>query len=88
MKITQMISGQSGRPVANQFEISDNDKRFFQSYNSIIVMIDSTGVYLDEVYWDYSKTTSKYRNQFLGDTTAEIKAKIKSGQYKLVDLNA
>jgi hypothetical protein len=87
MKITQMTSGQSGRPVANQFEISDNGKRFFQSYNSIIVMIDQNGVYLDETYWNYSKTTSRYRNQFLGDTTAEIKAKIDSGEYKLMDLN-
>ena len=42
---------------------------------------------LDETYWDYSKTTGKYRNQFLGETKAETEKKIKSGEYQLVDLN-
>ena len=47
--------------------------------------IDTT--YLDKTYWNYSKTTSKYRNQFLGETTKETQAKIDSGKYILTDLN-
>ena len=43
--------------------------------------------YLDKTYWDYSTTTGKYRNQFLGETKKETEKKIKSGEYALVDLN-
>ena len=54
----------------------------------MIVKIDKKGqVFLDSYYWDYSRTTSKHRNIFLRDDTPTIKAKIKSGEYKLKDLN-
>lgn len=66
---------------------------YYQSYNSIIVLrgkrYDNGQImtYLDINYWDYSNTTRKYRNLFLGETTKETKGKIESGEYKLVDLN-
>ena len=44
-------------------------------------------VYLDESDWDYSVTTGKYRNQFLGEGIAETRKKIASGEYKLANLN-
>ena len=44
-------------------------------------------IYLDENYWDYSHTTGRYRNQFLNETKRETQAKIKSGEYMLVNLN-
>jgi len=44
-------------------------------------------VYLDKYYWNYSKTTSKYRNIFLGENSKEIQDKINSGVYTLIDLN-
>ncbi|KKM03661.1 hypothetical protein LCGC14_1772170 [marine sediment metagenome] len=44
-------------------------------------------IYLDETYWDYSKTTGKYRNIFLGENKAETQKKIDSGEYILTDLN-
>ena len=60
----------------------------FQSYKSNIAYIDYMGnVYLDSVFWDYSRTTSKYRNNFLDMNIAEVKAGIKDGSIKLVDLN-
>ena len=43
--------------------------------------------YLDINNWDYSPTTSRYRNQFLGENRKETEKKIKSKQYKMVDLN-
>ena len=90
MKIQNMTSNK-GNKVANQFIIFDCDATYFQSYKSIIVKTcfedNKRKVYLDETYWDYSKTTSKYRNEFLGETTKETQAKIKSGEYELVDLN-
>ena len=42
---------------------------------------------LDQNSWDYSVTTGKYRNQFLNETKKETEAKIKSGEYRLVNLN-
>jgi len=76
--------------VKNQFIVADDDgTQYFQSYNSVIAKCDPGGqVTLDENKWDYSRTTSKYRNQFLGETTKETKAKIVSGVYKLDDLNS
>ena len=73
----------------NQFEIEDNDGNvFFQSYNSMIAMVSFDGkIYLDSYYWDYSKTTSKYRNRFLNMTTKEIKEAIKEGKITLTNLN-
>lgn len=44
-------------------------------------------IYLDENYWNYSNTTGRYRNQFLNETIRETQAKIKSGEYMLVNLN-
>ena len=44
-------------------------------------------ILLDETYWDYSTTTGKYRNQFLGETKRETERKIKSGEYILTNLN-
>jgi|688.fasta_scaffold1115056_1 hypothetical protein len=76
-----------GKNVPNQFVITIGNKEYFKSYDSMIVKIENGKVYLDETYWDYSGTTSKYRNQFLGDTTKETQRKIKSGEYILTNLN-
>jgi len=87
MKVYNMTS-QKGNQIANQFEIYDKKGRYFQSYNSIIVFINNKGqVYLDEYYWDYSTTTGKYRNMFLGEKKNETENKIKSKEYKLKNLN-
>lgn len=88
MKIANMI-GHSGNAVKNQFIVElDNGDRYFQSYQSVIVKISSNGVvFLDSTYWDYSVTTGKYRNLFLGESKDETKRKIDSGEYKLVNLN-
>lgn len=87
MKLTQFKNPQ-GNPVRNQFIIESYDRRYFQSYNSLIVCRFRTGkVILDKNTWNYSKTTSKYRNQFLGETTKVTERKIKSGEYLLEDLN-
>ena len=73
----------------NQFIITDNyGTETFQSYKSKIAIKWYSGtVQLDEHYWNYSRTTSRYRNIFLGETKKETEQKIISGEYKLVDLN-
>ena len=88
MKVYSMTSPRTGNAVANQFEIYDTDKRYFQSYNSVICLIQSNEkTQLDRKYWDYSRTTTKYLCQFLRETKKEIVAKIKSGEYVLTNLN-
>ena len=72
--------------VKNQFVISDNDgNEYLQSYRSIIVRIDSEGKITLGRNWDYSKTTGRYRNLYLGETKKETEAKLLSGEY-LLDL--
>lgn len=78
----------SGREVPNQFIIYSDDGVRFQSYRSIVIYIDNTGnVFLDKETWNYSRTTSKYRNNFLRMGTEEIKEAIRDGRFKLVNLN-
>jgi len=78
----------NGNQVPNQFAIHTDEGRYFQSYNSIIAFINNKGqVFLDDYYWDYSRTTGKYRNIFLGENKKVTEEKIKSGEYKLKELN-
>ena len=86
VKVRNMKSN-SGRSVANQFEIETDDATYLQSYDSIIAKRMIGVVYLDEYYWDYSVTTGRYRNMFLGETKKETQAKIDSGEYILTNLN-
>ena len=98
MKV-QQFEGRNGA-VKNQFILTEEGrgangnfikKEIFQSYASIIVeriiWSDRVNITLDINDWDYSSTTSKYRNMFLCETTAETKKKIKDGIYKLANLN-
>ena len=90
MKVRNLTST-NGNKIANQFEIIDNENNiiYFQSYKSIIVKHDMNlnQVYLDSYFWDYSTTTSKYRNIFLGEKKKESEKKIKEGIYILTNLN-
>lgn len=86
--VRNMESPNSGHPVANQFAITTEDGLYFQSYRTMIAFRSNSGeITLDEQSWDYSVTTGKYRNQFLGEGIAETRKKIKSGEYKLANLN-
>ena len=66
MRVRNMVSRNTGREIANQFIIEDESRTLFQSYDSPIVEIDREKkiitVYSD---YDYSRTTGKYRNQFM-----------------------
>jgi len=65
----------------NQVQVVTEKGTYFTSYGSNIVFIPNEGKIQLGKNWDYSVTTSKYRNQFLGETTKETQAKIDSGQY-------
>lgn len=85
-KVSQ-FDGRNGA-VKKQFTITSPEGRYFQSYDSVIAFIPNDGkIQLDQKYWDYSKTTGKYRNLFLGEDKKVTEAKIKSGEYTLTNLN-
>lgn len=88
VKVENMISN-SGNSIANQFTLRTQKGIYFQSYDSIIVLKPKNGgkIELDINYWDYSKTTGKYRNQFLGENKTSTQKKINDGIYKLKNLN-
>ena len=92
MKVHNMTSS-NGNKVANQFIVSGShygqSGQFFQSYDAVIAFKPycCASITLDRNYWDYSVTTGKYRNKFLGETKKETQAKIDSGEYILADLN-
>lgn len=86
MKITNLTSNK-GNKIANQFQVTTENAIYFQSYNSMIVKIEGGQVFLDPIYWDYSRTTGKYRNIFLGEDKKTTEKKIKNGTYILTNLN-
>ena len=87
MKIKNLTSPK-GNEVPNQFQIETPTATYLQSYDSIIAKIERGITYLDERFWNYSKTTSKYRSIFLGESTKETQNKITNGVYVLTDLNS
>jgi len=85
-KSVRNFEGNNG-PVRNQFIIYTDKGTIFQSYDSVIVASVGGKIYLDENHWNYSVTTGKYRNKFLGEGIKETREKIEDGLYILTDLN-
>lgn len=58
----------NNNPAANQFVIYGEGKKIFQSYDSIIAVVDYNNktIELGED-WNYSRTTGKHRNIFFRD---------------------
>ena len=85
------MKSSKGNKVPNQFIIcmgGIDNIQFFQSYQTIIGKRDHLGkITLDKNKWDYSVTTSKYRNQWLGMNTTQVKDAILNGSISLENLN-
>ena len=86
MKVNNLLSS-SGNKVANQFVIENDNKIFFKSYNSMIDCLEKGKIFLDPVYYKYSKTTSKYLNRFLNMNSKEVQEGLKSGLIEFKNLN-
>lgn len=86
INVSNMTSS-NGNDVPNQFIINGRDFTLFQSYRSPIAMRMSGTTYIFKD-WDYSKTTGKYRNEFLGEGIKETREKLESGEYIAVDFKA
>ena len=91
--IVSNMRSSKGNDVPNQFTIQSELGTTFQSYKSIIAFIPVNvnphynKVTLDEYYYNYSRTTTKYLCQFLDCTSKELHERIKNGTYKLANLN-
>ncbi len=79
----QNLTSHRGNNIPNQFKIETEDGIYFQSYDSMIVFIPNNGKTQLGPDWNYSRTTGKYRNMFLGETKRETELKLKSGEYIL-----
>ena len=100
MKITSFIgveqmTSRSGNVVPNQTILSDMTGKTFVSYGSKIVYQSkdraSDGlpldIIVDENYWDYSRTTGKYRNEFMNMGVQDVRDYIKEGRIQVGNLN-
>lgn len=67
VSVEQMINDR-GNGAMNQFVIHDGNLLMFQSYSSLIAVVnyDTNEIVLGED-WDYSTTTGKHRNIFFRD---------------------
>tara|TARA_R100001198_G_C5125341_1_gene146113 strand:+ start:265 stop:585 length:321 start_codon:yes stop_codon:yes gene_type:complete len=92
MIINNMISDK-GNTIPNQYIIRLDKCDVFQSYEAVIAIRNydyvngKYEVYLNKEYYDYSRTTSKYRNKYLGLTNKEVKEKIKAKEFFLITDN-
>jgi len=82
--LKKIIKVKNFKDVINQFLIEGDDFVLLQSYQSPIVLKYKEKTYLFK-NWDYSKTTGKYRNIFLGEDKKTTLTKLKNGEYKAVD---
>lgn len=86
MKVKNLYSSK-GNKVPNQFLIELENKILFQSYDSIIAEVTKGMIYLDPVYYNYSKTTSKYLYMFVNMNKKQLQDGLKSGKIQFKNLN-
>jgi hypothetical protein len=77
----------NGKRVNNHSVIYDDQNRFLQSYNTIVVKESIGEKTALDPKWTYSLTTKRYVSLFLKKSPDEIRKAIKSGEYKITDLN-
>lgn len=86
MKVTNLRTTR-GNKVPNQFSIQSGNSIFFQSYDAVIAEVTKGIIYLDPVYYNYSKTTSKYLYMFLNMSKKEIQEGLRTGKIQFKNLN-
>lgn len=79
-KVRNLASPRSWRDVPNQYELSFENGRVFQSYETIIAVRLNGQLYLTSSH-DCSNTTSKYATEWTGYNTRERRDGLKSGKF-------
>ena len=71
IKVENMINDR-GNKIANQFILTDESKKVFQSYKTSICEWDfnTKTLVLNGDWWDYSNTTRKYFKKFINEETS------------------
>lgn len=72
----------------NQIVVYNNGVETFFSYDTPICSRDIDSIITLHPSWNCSKTTSKYRSIFLGESTAETTARLAAGIHTLKVYNA
>ena len=86
--LTDMINCRISTPFTNCVIVHlSNGWDILKSYNTTIAMRKEQEVIIDLRYYNYSASTGKHRNYFLGETLKDTDKKIKSGENQTPDLN-
>lgn len=84
VRVSNLSSPRSWRPVANQYELVCENGIAFQSYDSLIAVRMNGYLYLTD-YHDYSNTTSKYATEWTGRSTKERREGLENGRFIFVE---
>lgn len=69
----------------NAVIVTDEIGKTLFCYDTKIAHISHNGKVLIYTDWNFSRTTAKYRSQFLNETTKETEKKIRTGEYLLIN---
>lgn len=85
VRVSQMKSNRTGRPIADQLILKHENGEVFQSYKSIIgARIDGQGYFFTSKH-DYSNTTSKYCTEWSGYDTKSRRDGLMSGKFGYIE---
>ena len=88
VKSKQEIFQSYGKTIAKIKTFYEETRTYHKGFKTKNLIIEEKiQVSLDKNYWDYSNTTGKYRNIFLGEPKKDTVKQIKIKNYELVDLN-
>ena len=79
----ESMTSSTGNYIPHQYIIKAYGKTIFQSYGSVVAVKYSDGSIVLGEDWDYSRTTGRYRNEFLGEGIAETRKKLEDGTYTI-----
>ena len=78
----------SKNSTGNYREYEHNRESILYFYDvAVATKIPNVGTYLDEQYWDYSRTTVKHITTFLNTDSRKLRKMIKDGIITLKNLN-
>ena len=88
LNLNNIINFKISTPFTNCVIVHlSNGWNILKSYNTTIAMRKGQEVIIDSRYYNYSASTGKRRNYFLGETLKDTDKKIKNGEYQTADLN-
>ena len=95
LRVSNLSSERSWRPVANQFVIETENAYYFQSYSSLVAKVKYSQGWVLALGsdWDYSRTTMKHLHAFLREywdcswngSTEDLRRMIKKGLVRYCD---